>query len=138
MAQFSYDADSTKVFIDGLEMKLTSRIAGETNNDLNDVGGIGDAESKEFPPGHITHRFTLNGIINRNDEAIAKGIFPETSEVTLQGRSFVIEILTIDGVMLERYEGAVCERFSHTLDAYRLYLRDANFRATKRRGTMSA
>lgn len=129
MGRFVWEANKTRVFLDGVEFFLLSNIRATDDYALERVSGIGDIHVKENIPTVAQHVFTMSGYIVKDEQAIARSVIPENGDVALEGRTFSIEIFDKEGPLLRRYEECTCNNADANMTAHRLLMKDATFYA---------
>ena len=136
MAQFVYEANRSRVFLNGIEFFLLQDVRGEDRYPRERVSGIGEIEARELPPTEAIYSFTMAGYILKTEQSIRAGIIPENGTVALEGQVFDIEIFSKDGPLLKKWSGAVCETANYNLSAHRLFMKSGTFQATTTTGTL--
>lgn len=134
MAFFTYEANKSRVFINGVELFLLSDIRCSDDYALEAISGIGNVHVKQHVPTVARHQFTLNGYMERNEKTIRNNIIPENGDVALRGRTFSVEIFDREGPLLRRYEEAMCNDVNASMSAHRLMMKGATFHATDVKG----
>lgn len=128
-SQFVYDANTTRVLLNGKEFHLVQSLRLTQNNNLTEVSGIGDAKPWEFAVGLVQHRFTLNGFFLRQNEPF-NGIVPRNADEAMSFGPINIEIFDkVTGQRLRRLEEAKCSDGEFSMDAHRVYMKGVTFMA---------
>jgi hypothetical protein len=135
----SYEANTTRVVIDGIEVTLLADVRMEDDYAPEPVSGIGDIHMTEYYPTRAMHRATINGVIRRDEQRVADQIFLENGDAALERKTFEIELFDKrSGVMLRKLESAQHAGGNVSVTAHRIALMAANFVAIDATGDLNS
>lgn len=96
---------------------------------LQDIDGLGQAESSELVIGKVSHSFSLSKFFVYNQKLIDLGYVPNSTEYLTSG-ALEIEILdNISGQTLEHYVGCKAASCGRSYGKHSPVVEDASFRA---------
>lgn len=130
----TYEANKSRVFIDGAEVKLLTDFTQSDNYALESVSGIGDIHVLQHAPTVARHEVRFSGYVKKPETLMSSGVIPENGDIALVGRTFTIEVFDKDGPLLRRYEDCMCNNGEARMQRHGLLMKDAVFYAIDAKG----
>jgi hypothetical protein len=140
-SEFVFTGNEVSVFIDGVECALLQNISGSDDYGHEPASGIGDIHVKEYVPALARHNISIDRLILRKADLMAKGIVFENGDAALVGKTFDIEVFSKSPTaprLLRKFINCVNTGGRVSVAAHRILVSDATFVGTDASGTLSA
>lgn len=136
MSKVTWSGNEVDVFFDDLKVPLVQTVSGDDAYNHEPASGVGDIHVQENVPTRAMHTITVDAMLFKKSDLIARGIIYENGDAALQGKTFSITIQSKKGRVMKAWDDCKCDRARVTVRAHAVLVQDATFLALDTSGVL--